>query len=225
MIVHDCEQGTEQWLRVRAGLPTASAFDRILTPKKLKASESQDAYAAHLVAEWFLGEPIETGGSGFTDRGTGMEDEARKWYAFDRDCEVTKVGFVTTDDGLAGCSPDGLVGEDGLVEIKCPAAHTHMQYLLHGFGTDYILQVQGQLWVTGRKWCDRFAFHPVFPKVIERIERDETIIAAIDKEVRAFVEKLSDFKARLADEQSAYMEKVRILREQAAAMSEADAVF
>jgi hypothetical protein len=225
LIVYNCEQGSDQWRAIRAGRPTASCFDKILTPAKLKASMSQDAYAAHLVAEWFLGEPIETAGSGFTDRGTGLEPEARRWYAFDRDADVTQVGFCTTDDGAAGCSPDGLVGDEGGLELKCPGAVKHMEYLLGGFGTDYILQVQGCMYVTGRKWWDRVSYHPTFPKVVERVLRDETMMVAIDKEVRAFVTKVESFKAMLLNDRSAYMERLRVIREQEAERNAATMPF
>jgi len=150
-----------------------------------------------LCAEWFIGEPIDDGGSGFTDRGTGMEEEAARWYEFETGAKVEAAGFCLHDDHVAGCSPDRFVGADGLLEIKCPAAHTHMGYYLNGFEDAYTLQVQGQLWVTGRKWLDKLSYHPTIPCVIVRVERDEKVIAAIDKEVRAFADKLDDARKRL----------------------------
>ena len=192
----DVQQGTPAWLEARLGIPTASCFDKILTAKGLKPSASQAGYRAQLVAEWYLGQPLESFGSGFTERGTGMEAEAARAYAFDYDADVFEVGFCLTDDGVAGCSPDRLVGDDGLLEIKCPSAHVHMGYFLNGFD-DYALQVQGQLWVTSRKWVDKFSYHPSIPCVRVRIERDEKVIAAIDAEVRAFAESVEQAKTRL----------------------------
>lgn len=198
MNIIDVKQGTTEWIMARLGVPTASCFDQILTAKKLEPSASQAKYLARLCAEWFIGEPIDDGsGSGFTDRGTGMEEEAARWYSFDTGSSVESAGFCLHDDHIAGCSPDRFVEADGLLEIKCPAAHTHMNYYLNGFEDAYTLQVQGQLWVTGRKWLDKLSYHPVIPCVTLRVQRDEKIIAAIDREVRAFAEKLDAARKRL----------------------------
>lgn len=199
MKIIDVPQGSEAWLAARAGIPTACAFDRILTPAKLAPSESRHEYLAHLIAEWFLGVPIVEAGSKFMDRGTELEPEARDWYARQMFTPVDQVGFVTTDDGRAGCSPDGFVGTDGMVEIKCPSATEQMRWVIFPNHDKYVLQRQGQLWVTGRAWVDLCVYNPELPKVVRRHERDETIIAAIAKHVGAFCAELNNAKEYLAD--------------------------
>lgn len=199
MKIIQVQQGSDAWLQARLGIPSASNFDKVITAKGLKPSASQAGYIAALAAEWFLRTPLDDAHSGFMDRGTEMEPEAAKWYAFDTDADVTEVGFCLTDDGLAGCSPDRLVGADGLLEIKCPGAKKHMDYLLHGgLREDYWMQVQGQLWVTGRKWCDLMSYHPTIPVVKERILPDADVHAALSREIPIFAAKLAVARDRLA---------------------------
>lgn len=196
MKIIDCKQGTPEWLAARAGIPTASCFDKIVTPKELKPSASARGYAMHLLAEYYTGSPIETEGSGFMERGTDMEAEAVGWYAMQTGADVKPAGFCLHDEGIAGCSPDRLVGEDGLLEVKCPGMVKHLTYLMFGFD-DYRLQVQGQLWITGRAWCDKLSYHPTLDKVVKRIERDDEVIKALDEGVRSFVGMLEHFKQRV----------------------------
>ena len=133
MIVHDCIQGTTEWLSVRAGIPTASMFDQIITPKTGKLSTSSEGYMLRLLAERILKRPIEQQAfSGWMDRGSAMESDAVAFYEFQRSLDTVKVGFITNDAGTIGASPDRLVGDDGLLEIKCPSEAVHMGYLLHG---------------------------------------------------------------------------------------------
>jgi predicted phage-related endonuclease len=181
----NCKQGSPEWLRARLGVPTASCFDRILSPAKLAPSASQGRYRARLLAEWYLGQPLDEAESGFMQRGSQLEGEAVKWFEFTTGLDCEEVGFCLTDSGDAGASPDRLVGTDGLLEIKCPSAETHMGYLLNGFD-DYVLQVQGQLWVTGRQFAYQLSYHPSIPSVLKRVERDPKVIAAIAEHVTAF---------------------------------------
>lgn len=199
MQIIDVKQGSEAWLAARVGIPTASGFDQIITPAKLERSKSRGPYLARLFAEGWLGQPLDDAHSPYMDRGTELEGEAIARYEFDTDCVVRRVGFVLTDDGTAGCSPDGLVGDDGLVEVKVPGAATHAEYLLYGFGDAYRLQRQGQLWVTGRKWVEMWSYSPVMPPVRERHERDEKVMAALDREIPAFCEELKALRDRYAD--------------------------
>ena len=207
MKIVNCEQGTPAWLHARLGIPTASNFDSIITDKKLEPSKSQGPYRARLIAEWYLGQVIEDAGSGFMARGTGMEEEAANWYAFQHDADVSKVGFCLRDDGIAGCSPDRFVGDDGLLEIKCLAAHTHMGYVLGG-GDAYGLQVQGQLWVTGRAWCDRLFYHPSIPSVCVRVLPDPAVFKAFDEHIPAFARSLAEARNRLSDAKAEYEAKL-----------------
>lgn len=200
MIKLDVEQGTPEWEAARIGIPTASRFDEILTPKTLKPSTSATKYRSQLLAEWLCGTSIDfSGNSGFMDRGKEMEPEARAWYEFSRKCEIDRVGFVLRDDGETGGSPDGLVGVDGGIEIKCPAIHTHIGYLLEPatLVSDYRGQTQGYMYLTGRAWWDVISYHPDLPKVVQRIPRDEEYIAALDRALNVFIEYLTAAKKQL----------------------------
>lgn len=197
-IVH-VVQGSPEWHAARLGVPTASNFDKIISPAKLKPSASADAYLAQLAAEWFLGTSLDDAHTGYMDRGTEMEPEAAAYYAMLRECDPEEVGFCLTDDESAGCSPDRFVGADGGLEIKCPGAKRHMDYLLHGgLREAYWMQVQGALWVTGRAWWDLMSFHPTIPPVIERIEPDAPTQEALAREVPAFAARLRAARERLA---------------------------
>jgi len=116
-----------------------------------------------------------------------MEEEAVSFYELQRDCETVKVGFITNDEGTIGASPDRLVGEDGLLEIKVPKESTHVSYLLKkAVDQAYYPQVQGQLWVSGRKWVDILSYHPEMPPALIRVERDEEFIAFLQSAVVEF---------------------------------------
>ena len=193
-IVMDIEQRSAEWIKCRIGIPTASCFDRIITPATGMASASAVAYRRELLAEWLMGEPVSIKESGWMQRGTEMEPEARAFYEFEADAEVTEAGFVFLDERRQiGCSPDGLVGDDGLIEIKCPAPNTHVGYLIDAkLPTAYIPQVQGALWVTGRKWCDFVSYHPEMESLIVRVRRDEPYIAKMATLIEAFVATMLD---------------------------------
>lgn len=197
----DVRQGTPEWIEARLGLPTASNFDKIVTPTD-KPSASSRLYLGRLAAEWYLGEPIEdeAARSQFMERGTAMEAEAVAFYEFDTGMEAKSVGLCFSEDGRAGASPDRLVGDDGLLEIKCPGAATQMAYLLGDVGNEYRLQLQGQLWVTGRAWVDLLCYNPVLPRVKVRAERDEQFIALLSAEVGKFCDRLDEAKAKLERE-------------------------
>lgn len=202
MIIHDVEQGTPEWLRLRLGIPTASEFDKILTPKTLKPSSQARGYAFKLIAEEILGYPVDDlGNLPWIERGKELEPHAAASYEFETEIETRKVGFITTDDGRVGASPDRLSNGGGsAVELKCPAPATHIGYLVDGFGADYILQVQGQMLVGQFEFVDRYSYHPQLPPVLERTHRNETIIRALDVALREFLEMrdqmMSDLKAR-----------------------------
>lgn len=199
MKVIDVPQGSDEWLVARLGVPTASCADLILTPKTRKPSGSQDKYLARLCAEWFIGQPLDDVKSPWMERGSEMEAEAVRAYEFDAEADASAVGFCLRDDGCFGASPDRLVGSDGLLEIKCPSAETHMTYLLAdgGVAGDYWGQVQAQLWVTGRKWVDLLSYHPTLPRVRSRVERDDAYIDAFAVAVTVFAMRLGEAKAKL----------------------------
>ena len=198
MITHDVAQGELAWMQLRLGMPTASRADSLVTPRTRKPSGGRARYRAELLAEWMLGQPLDDGSSGFMQRGTDMEDDARRWYEFEGDVEVEQVGFVTRDDGEAGCSPDGLVLSEGLLEIKCPSALQHVQYML-GDEPDYLGQVNFQMYITDRAWADVLSYHPELPPVVYRVKRDETYISLLVPVLDEFIGRLSKEKQRLAE--------------------------
>ena len=169
MLIIDCKQGTEEWFAARLGIPTASEFNKVITPAKMEASKSADTYINKLVAEWLRGMADESFQSDWMKRGHEVEEEARDYYAFRFDVEVKQVGFCLEEAKRFGCSPDGLIGEDGGVEIKCCSAGVHVGYLLaNKVPTEYRLQVLGSLLVTGREWWDFLSFHPDMEPLIVR---------------------------------------------------------
>jgi hypothetical protein len=189
--LHNCAQRSEEWDRLRRGIPTASCFDRIVTPGgktvKPKPSEQWRHYAYHLLAERLLGRNVDSYTSPWMERGIELEDDAMAWYEFEKNADTQAIGFITTDDGKIGCSPDRLVGTEGLIELKCPAPATMVEYLLTGaIEQKYRPQIQGQLYVSERQWCDIIAWHPELPRTVIRVERDEEFIGFL-------AEQLSDF--------------------------------
>lgn len=187
----DLIQGSEAWLEARLGIPTASEFDRIVTPAKLQLASASTKYMCLKLAEWMYGAPLEAFVSPWMERGAALEAEAVRYYEMERDVETSTVGLVTTDDGMIGASPDRLVGDDGLLEQKCPALETHVGYMLDpaSLVAEYRMQVQGQLWACAdREWCDVQSYYPGFPSVIERVKREERVQSALELHVPAFVE-------------------------------------
>ncbi len=199
MITLDLAQGSPEWLEARLRIPTASQFKRIITSKKLTYSASASDYVADLLAEWVSGYPVERGSSQAMDRGTGMELEGVAWYELQRDVETTPGGFVMRDDRKAGASPDRLVGDDGLLEMKCPMIHTHIGFLLNpsSLVEEYRAQVQGELYVTEREWGDLVSYHPTLPKVLQRVERDDEFQNALHVMLGRFLNELEEGRNKL----------------------------
>ena len=183
-IIRDIEQGSEEWLKLKLGVATASNFDKIITATS-KESATLSKYALELATQCLLTEPETTYKNEAMQRGNDLEPIARQTYAERTLQFVEKITMFKSDCGDFGYSPDGLIGEDGLLEIKCPLATTHVKYLLDNkMPTDYWQQVQGGLWVSGRKWCDFVSFHPNFKEkqlFIIRVERDENYIEELAK--------------------------------------------
>lgn len=200
MKIHNVEQGTDEWKALRLGIPTGSSFDKIITSTG-KASTQADGYMALLLAEIMTGKPTMTfEKTPWMERGNELEAEAAQFYELQTDLAAVKIGFCTNDDGTIGASPDRLIGDDGLLEIKCPAPHTHVQYLLSGkVDRGYWPQIQGQLFITGRKWCDWMSYNPEMPAVIMRVERDEEFITALDTALKDFLKKLETSRKTLTD--------------------------
>lgn len=206
MIIHDVIQGTPEWVQCRLGIPTASSFSRLVT-STYKPSSSLTGYAGELAAEMFAGMPLEGfDGNVWMNRGKEMEAEACDLYAFTTDANVQKVGFVTLDDGSAGCSPDALVNDDGGLEIKCLKAERHIAavhyHQKHGrCPTDYVQQVQGSLLITGRAWWDLCFYHPDMPPLVIRHTPDPAMFAALTAGIAAVCRERDDQLASLRKQQ------------------------
>jgi hypothetical protein len=195
-IVFPCKQGSAEWVRLRLGLPTASRFDMLITPKG-KPSESATRLRNTCLAEWLLGESLDEDSSQFMLRGTGLEEDAFRFYELREQMDVQQVGFIMRADRRSGCSPDGLVGENGGLELKCPSPAVHIGYLLDGAGDKYRAQVQGGLWVAEKEFWDFLSYHPTLPPVLVRCYRDEPFIKALTSILDAFCDHLDAMKEEL----------------------------
>lgn len=191
MKVTNCIQGTEEWYAARCGIPTSSNFDKIVTTAGLP-SKQRNKYLWRLAGEKVTGISEDGYKNAVMERGSILEAEARETYEFITGKTVTQVGFcLVGGEYRYGASPDGLVDDDGQLEIKCPIISTHVSYLLGGtMPIDYFQQVQGQLLVTGRKWCDFFSYYPGLNPLIIRIKRDEIFLGALGFELKLFVKEL-----------------------------------
>ncbi len=193
MIILDTEQGTPGWFAARAGRPTASNFAKVVTGTGNPSTQVK-AYMFALIAETLATSPLESYSNRAMERGIELEQEAVDYYQFDREVDVQRVGLCyQNEERLWSCSPDGLVGMDGGLEIKCPSHPVHIEYLLAGtIPTKYKPQVQGSLWITGRDWWDFMSYHPGLPSLIVRVERDETYIARLSKAVSQLSDDLQE---------------------------------
>lgn len=190
MRIIECQQGTPQWYAARLALPTASNFGKILTATGKKSTQAK-AYMDVLLAEFLTGEHENGYANAAMARGTALEPEARAYYEFTTDRDVQEVGFVLRDDGLVGCSPDGLVGNDGGLEIKCALSSTHIGYLREKkVPTEYLPQVQGGMYVCECQWWDVLLYHPSLPSLVIRVERDEEYIKTLAAVMDAFVHEM-----------------------------------
>jgi len=179
MKIFSMQQGTPEWHGVRAGVPTASQFNRIMTPAKREYSKGVDKYMAELLEDKNLatkGTPEAIGRycSSAMMHGIETEGDARDMYEFIEGTRVDQVGFIMDDDGRFGYSPDGMVGKSGLVEIKCPLRKAHEKYIKDGvLPRAYSGQCHGALIVTGREWIDFMSYHEGLEPFVIRVEWSE----------------------------------------------------
>ncbi len=188
MQISNAAQGSAEWERLRLGKATASRFADVLAGGK---GLSRRTYATQLALEIITGRAAETYTSAAMELGSEREPIARAEYEAITGNFVTEVGFCLHDSLPCGVSPDGLIDEDGGLEIKCPRERTHAEYLsLPAEPACYTAQIQGCLWVTDRKWWDFVSFNPAFPAnarlIVRRIRRDETFIARLAEAVELF---------------------------------------
>jgi putative phage-type endonuclease len=185
------EQRSEEWFQARLGLVTASRVADVLAKIKSGESASRRNYKIQLVSERLTGERQETYINQAMQDGIDREQFARDRYV-QQFGEVEEVGFVKHPTLEAGASPDGMVGDDGIIEIKCPMGTTHTETLMtQEVPSKYIPQIQFQLRCTGRKWCDFVSYNPMFPQhlqvFVKRVEADEVYQMELDKEIEAFL--------------------------------------
>lgn len=188
--VFDCEQGSPEWFAARAGIPTASEFATVMAKGRGGGdSKTRRTYMLKLIGERLTGKPMESYSNEHMERGKVMEAEARDLYAMVKDADPQRVGFMRRGD--AGASPDSLIGTDGLVEIKTKLPHLQIEVLLaNRLPPEHVAQVQGQLWVSGRSWCDFVSYWPGLPLFVTRVHRDEIYIATIKAEVEEFLSEM-----------------------------------
>ena len=183
---HDVPQYSEEYDRLKLGIPTSSNFHKIITPQG-KPSKQWREYACVLIAERLLQRKVEFYNSSAMERGLIVEAEAADWYEFDQDVTVQRVGFITDENHTVGCSPDRLVCDEGLLEIKAPLPHTQVEYWISGeLNERFRPQLQGQLYISQRSWVDILCWHDVLPKVVMRVEPDAQFIKTLDRELQIF---------------------------------------
>jgi putative phage-type endonuclease len=187
-------QGSDEWFHARLGKVTASRIADVIARTKTGWGAGRKNYAAELVAERLTGTPAEKFTNAAMTWGTETEPMARAAYEFYRDAEVSAVGFVPHPAiDMSGASPDGLIGADGLVEIKCPNTATHINTLLEkgAIPDKYVVQVQWQMACTDRQWCDWASFDPRLPEdlrlYVQRVQRDDARIAELEAAVVEFL--------------------------------------
>jgi len=194
----DCVQGSPEWFEARVGLPTSSNFDKIITTQG-KPSKSKEKYLYKLAGERIIEKSEDTYKNDVMLRGQELESEARQLYELMTGKTVEQVGLcVTEGKAIYGASPDGLVGEDTLLEIKCPIISTQVDYLVRGkLPTAYFQQIQGQLLVTERQYVDFFSYYPAMKPLLIRVVRDEVFLKALKFELEKFTVELDELVERI----------------------------
>lgn len=205
------EQGSPAWKELRLGCATASRIADVVARTKTGYGASRANYAAELIAERLTGVAAEGYTNAAMKHGTETEPDAIAAYEFLTGTEIERVAFVPHPSiGMSGASPDGLVGSAGLIEVKCPNTATHIDTLLgEAIAGKYITQMNWQMACTGRLWCDFCSFDPRLPDEmrlhVQRVMRDNALIATLEKEVAAFLAELDEKVGAL---RSRYLTKV-----------------
>lgn len=195
-------QGSVEWKKARAGHCTASRFGEVMARIKTGEAATRRKYRVQLVTERLTGMVADSYKSASMQWGIETEPLARLAYEA-RYEPVIETGFLLHPAiDWCGASPDGLVGDEGLAEIKCPDSTTHIESLLDGLvPSEYIPQIQGQMAVTGRKWADFVSFDPRFPKhlqlLVVRVQRDDAYIAELERQIKLFLHEVDQLHDRL----------------------------
>lgn len=204
MKIHNVEQGSAAWLTIRAGIPTCSALDRIITPTG-KRSAQAGRYMGRLVAEYVLGRALDDFSTPHMERGTELEATAVAAWEFSTDIETSRVGFCVRDDGLLGGSPDRLKpGKRGPLEIKVLGIEQHMAYLMddgRSLVADHWCQIQGYFFVNDDEGWDAveiMSWNPEFPDVREIVEPDAEWQKLAAEALTDFDERFQEMKRKFA---------------------------
>lgn len=199
MIIHDVIQGTDAWLNLRMGKITASNASRIITPKTMKPSASQEEYMDEMLADLFYGIPLDSFKSTAMQEGTEFEPVAANIYCVKNDCLLEKIGFVTNDEGTIGCSPDRFIlGQKKAVEIKVPIPKTQVRYLRgKSVDSDYSAQLQFQLWICELDKVDIFSYgRGKMPNVQIEVGRNQKFIDEAIKITGEFLVRFQEEKKK-----------------------------
>lgn len=192
------DQRTDDWFTARLGKVTASRVADVVAKTKTGVSASRGNYMAQLIVERLTGKPVESFSSSAMQWGTDTEPLARAAYEMATDTMVEEIGFVEHESiPMCGASPDGLVGDDGLIEIKCPNTATHIETLINNtIDNRYVLQMQWQMACTDRKWCDFVSFDPRMPEALQmkiiRVNFNEMLVADLENQVEQFLNEVQE---------------------------------
>ncbi len=193
MIIKEFEQYCDEWWAARLAKPSGSNAKKLVTSTGA-VSKTMPDYAIELANDAFAGKSLDTfEGNKWTERGTEMEAEARDFYEFNKDEQVVEVGMVLNNDETYLASPDGLVGDNGLLEIKCLSPKVHTKCLMYYAKnkkppTDYVSQVQMQMFVAEREWCDLLLYSPELPSLIIRAQPDDKFVKTLQSQLQAVIE-------------------------------------
>lgn len=195
--IFNCEQGTQEWYQARAGIPTASEFDTVMAKGRGGGdSKTRRTYMLKLIGERLTREPMWSYSNEHMERGKAMEAEARDLYEMIAEVTCERVGFLRRGD--AGCSPDSLVGNDGMLEIKTKLPHLQLDCILYDeLPAEHRAQCQGQLWIAQREWVDFVSYWPGLPLFAKRVFRDEAYITRLAEAVRVFNAEMEETIAKV----------------------------
>ena len=196
--IFQMDQGSDEWRTARLGIPTASEFATVMAQRGPRGGEPKGrrTYMLKLIGEILTGEPMYNFSNDHMERGKEMEDEARDAYAFMTDLDPQRIGFLRRGD--AGCSPDSLIGDNGMLEIKTKLAHLQLDCILSDeLPSEHRAQCQGQLWIAEREWVDFVSYWPGLPLFVKRVFRDEDYIKQLAAAVQAFNAEMNELIARV----------------------------
>lgn len=200
MKIIECDQYSPAWWQAHCGIPSASNFNRIVTPAKWQLAAGAETYACELVAEAYdynYGRNDDYATSAMRN-GTIVEPEARRFYSLETGRDVRQVGLCISDCGRFCCSPDGLVDDDGGLELKHPVAATQVKWLMGGtVPPEHLAQCHGFLLVTRRKWIDWMAYYPGMEPLLVRVVPDEKTLALAEA-LETFWKRLTEIRTKIA---------------------------